>query len=81
LSDSSRDKDDVLRTISISVASVACVASFCYPGYGMGAVAVILTLCLSTLNEIWQRAEALRFMMESRLDRDRTLRPDLDSTD
>jgi hypothetical protein len=67
---SSRGKDDFWRSVAIGAASVACVLSFSYPAYGMAIIALILTLCLTVLNEIWLRVEAIRFMMEFKLDRE-----------
>lgn len=72
---SSYRKDDFRRTVSISIAAAAAGVSFYYPEYGVPAVCVILSLCLATLNEIWQRAEGIRFMMELKLDHEGAFGP------
>lgn len=67
---SSSGRDDFWRMAAMSAASVATVIGFYTPGYGLAAICFILTLCLGALNEIWQRAEGIRFMMELKLDRE-----------
>ena len=70
---STRERDNFWRALSIFVALGACVASFYYADYALTAACIVLSLCLAALNAIWQRVEAIRFMMELRLVRDGTL--------
>ena len=72
-----RSKDDLWRTLSVSVAAMACMVSFYFPGHAVTAAILVLGLCLAALNEIWQRLEAIRFMMELRLDREGAFGPNL----
>jgi hypothetical protein len=67
---SSHEKDATARSFLASFAGMAIAGAILYPDYGFAAVCVVLSLCLSALHEIWRRAEAIRFMMEIKLDRE-----------
>jgi hypothetical protein len=67
---SSHEKDNTVRSFLASFAGMAIVVAFLYPAYGLAAVCVVLSICVVALHEIWRRAEAIRFMMELKLDRE-----------
>jgi uncharacterized membrane protein YoaK (UPF0700 family) len=67
---SSQEKDDTACSFLASFTGMAILVAFLYPAYGLAAVCVVLAICVVALHEIWRRAEAIRFMMELKLDRE-----------